>query len=585
MRPDSRLLQKRPFGGVFLFRPTFWAAAAWVLLAASWLNASHYRPWVNFQSELMALVALAVLALVAGWTTPQGAKQPWPLVATIVLGCTVIPLSHWLTGLMPFGGDLFVSVTYLAALAGGIVVGFDLQLRQTADRAPSITIPWGAVLWVPAVLSALIGVLQWLDYSEVLGTWANHGSPGERPMGNVAQTNQLASLLLMGACGLWFDFERRRIHRTLFVVVLTLLSGVLALTQSRTGLLSATIVAAFIWIKTGSSREATWRLPRCLPLVWGASIWAMFLAVPALNEATYLGGNRNISLMDPNSRQMLWLQMLHAIGESPLWGYGWNQTAAAHNTGALAYPGSLTYSYAHNLVLDLLAWCGIPVGLALVLAIAYWLFTRLRRVAEPVGVAAMAGLLPLIVHSQLEYPFAYAYFLVCGGVLVGIVEACVAPRGRAWAMSSRLLAGTALVLTCLGAYASYEYILAEEDFRVVRFNGMRFGRIPENYVAPNFHLLTQLGAMLAAGRMEVRRGMPAQEVELLRKVALRFPYGALGNKYAQALALNGDPDGARRQMKIMRGMYGARYHSALVQEWHELQATKYPEFARVRLGD
>lgn len=528
-------------------------------------------------------MALAALTIVSGWTVPPGAKQPWPRSAIVVLGGVVIPIGHWLTGLAPFGGDLFISAVYLAALAGAIVVGFDLWSKQQADPAPSIKIPWGAVLWVPALLSALIGVLQWLDYSAVLGTWANHGSPGERPMGNVAQTNQLASLLLMGACGAWFEFEQRRMHRTTFLVLLALLSGVLVLTQSRTGLLSATVVALFLWVKMAAGAGRAWRTPRVLPIVWGALVWTVFLAVPIVNEALYLGGSRNISLVDPNSRQVLWQQMLYAIAQSPFWGYGWNQTAGAHNIGALAYPGSLTYSYAHNLVLDLLAWCGIPIGLALVLALAYWFLTRLRWVTDPAGVAAMAALLPLAVHSQLEYPFAYGYFLVTGGVLAGVVEASVRTKAKFWRMPARLLAGIAVVLGTLGAYASYEYILAEEDFRVVRFNGLRFGSIPVGYAAPELHLLTQLGAMLAAGRMEVRRGMSVEEIDLLRKVALRFPYGALGYKFAQALALNGDPEGATRQMKIMHGMYGPRYYAGLVQELRDLQKSKYPEFGKVHL--
>lgn len=533
----------------------------------------------------MALTGVAILGGVTGLNTLAGSRRPWPLSAVVVLGSTIIPLSHWWSGLAPFGGDLFVSVAYLVALAGAIVVGFDLTLSQRADRRSplAIPVPWGGVLWIPAVLSALVGVLQWLGYSEVLGTWANHASPGDRPMGNVAQPNQLASLLLMGACAAWFDFEQRRIHRTLFVVALILLSGVLVLTQSRTGLISATAVAAFIWIKAGTNGPTAWRVPRSAPLIWGVLVWAIFLGVPGWSEDAFLGGNRNISLFDPNSRQVLWLQMIHAIGQSPLWGYGWNQTATAHNTGALAYPGLLTYSYAHNLVLDLVAWCGIPIGLALVFALAYWFLTRLRRVTDPAGVAAMAALLPLAVHSQFEYPFAYAYFLLMGGILAGIVEAGVVPAPRAWAMPARLLTGVAVILGSLGVYASYEYVLAEEDFRVVRFNGVGFGRIPEGYVAPELHVLTQLGAMLAAGRMEIRRDMSPDDIDLLRKVALRFPYGALGNRFAQALALNGDPEGATRQMKIIRGMYGPRYYAAVTQEWRRLRDGKYPEFDAVDL--
>jgi hypothetical protein len=35
-----------------------------------------------------------------------------------------------------------------------------------------------------------------------------------------------------------------------------------------------------------------------------------------------------------------------------------------------------------------------------------------------------------------------------------------------------------------------------------------------------------------------------------------------------------NPEGAARQMKIMRGMYGPLYHAGLVQEWRDLQESK-----------
>lgn len=547
----------------------------------SWLNASHYRPWVNFQSELMALVGLVLLALVAGFRRRPCIGQRWPASAVVVLATAAIPLIHWLTGLTPFGGDLVISFLYLGALAAAIVVGHDLSANGSSDA--HVTIPWGAVLWVPALASALIGVLQWLDYSEVLGTLANHGDLGDRPMGNVGQTNQLASLLLMGAGGAWFDFERRKLGRFTFALILSLLSLVMTLTQSRTGLLSATAIAVFLTFKIRRTTSVGWRTPRGLPLLWALIVWATFLAVPSLSDALHLGGNRNIGLFDPNSRQLLWAQMIHAITQSPWWGYGWNQTATAHNVGALAYPGELTYNYAHNFVLDVLAWCGIPLGTALILALAGWFVFRIRQVSNVAGVAAMAAMLPMVIHSQLEFPFAYAYFLVNAGLLAGVVEADTQTSSTLRCpMPDRLLTTMAVALGVLGLYTSYEYIKVEEDFRVVRFEGLRIGSTSIDYHPPSIHVLTQLGAMLQAARVQPRPGMESQEIELLRKVALRFPYGALGYRYALALALNGDPVGATKQLKTLRGMYGPRYYTGLIQDIREKQ-TRYPELAQLIL--
>lgn len=574
--------QKRPSGGVFLFQAGFWAWCGWALIATSWLNASHYRPWVNFQSEFMALAGVG-LVFVAWAVSQTGRTLEVPLLAQATLLVLLVPLVHAVTGLAPFVGDLWISLLYLAGLAAAITVGHALSARPAWPGAVLPGVPFGAFLWFPALVSALIGVLQWLDYSEVMGTLANHGDLGQRPMGNVAQTNQLATLLLMGGCAAWHDFESRKLGHTTLVLMLALLTAVLALTQSRTGLLSAAVVAIYLFWRLRSRRETAYRTPWAAPLIWLGLLGGFNALVPWINDTLLLGGNREISFTDPNSRQILWEQMLYAIGQSPWWGYGWNQTPTAHNVGALAYPGELTYSYAHNLVIDWLAWCGIPLGLLLSLALAYWFMTRMKRVQGPAGVAAMAALLPFAVHSLLEYPFAYTYFLVSAGVLAGMVEARLLQPHMPGRLSRRLALAGSLTLGVLGLGITYEYIQAEEEFRVVRFSNMRIGAIPEGHSSPNIHVLTQLGAMLRAGWIEAKPGMDSEDIRLLHHVARRFPYGALGYRYALAMALNGDPDGAAQQMRVMRGMYGERYYQGLAYDLTGPQTARYPQLKAVRL--
>ncbi|MBK7313053.1 MAG: hypothetical protein IPI80_04405 [Burkholderiales bacterium] len=47
--------------------------------------------------------------------------------------------------------------------------------------------------------------------------------------------------------------------------------------------------------------------------------------------------------------------------------------------------------------------------------------------------------------------------------------------------------------------------------------------------------------MLYGGRVTPRPGMPEQEIELVKIVASRYPWPATQNRYALALALNGNP--------------------------------------------
>ena len=192
----------------------------------------------------------------------------------------------------------------------------------------------------------------------------------------------------------------------------------------------------------------------------------------------------------------------------------------------------------------------------------------------------MACLLPIATHSLFEFPFAYSYFLVASGLMVGIVEGS-RPEVKTVKLNIQLVFASLALWFVVGTYIVYEYILVEEDFRVVRFENLRLGRTPTGYEMPNIWMLSHMGAMLNAGRQQAVPGMSSAEIENLRKVSQKFPYGALSFRYTMALALNGQPVAATRQMAIIRGMYGERYYQGAVSVLREQQQEKYPELAKV----
>ena len=172
------------------------------------------------------------------------------------------------------------------------------------------------------------------------------------------------------------------------------------------------------------------------------------------------------------------------------------------------------------------------------------------------------------------------------------MAACVGVSGptQAWLMVLiLLLASTKLAealpppaltsLLMVGGYLTNEYFQIEEDFRVVRFENLRVGKTPAMYEIPPIWMLSHMGTMLKVARQEVQPNMTKMALEDLRKVSLRFPYGAMHLRYVLALALNGDPQEARHQMAIIHGMFGDFYYNACKQELYKLQQEKYPQLA------
>ena len=126
-----------------------------------------------------------------------------------------------------------------------------------------------------------------------------------------------------------------------------------------------------------------------------------------------------------------------------------------------------------------------------------------------------------------------------------------------------------------------EYMKIEEDFRIARFEALRIGKTPADYQRPQVHLLTQLDALLEGSRVVPSPGMSLERIELSRKVAMRFPWTAVQNRYALSLALNGHRAEAIRQLKVMRAMHGEKMFEGIVSNWNELGDSKYPELKEV----
>jgi len=505
-------------------------------------------------------------------------------IPSVFGGIFFIIIFIWLQfyfGLIPFSGDALISSMYLASFVISIVLG-SLLAGQTKTNQPNLQIGLNHSIWVAAIISAGIGLVQWLNFADSLGIFVVQTELGTRAAGNLAQPNQLATLLLMGMASLGYVFEKRVIGKTGLIVAVAFLTAVLVLTQSRAGMVSVVAIATFLLWK---QRIGTLRLPKQAIFWWVGGFALATLVLPSISDGLQMSGSRSLTESSSISeRWLIWKQVAYAIAQAPWFGYGWNQTPTANVIGALAYPGSTTYTNAHDIGLDLMVWCGIPIGMLLIGIMVYWVISRMRAVQKPDAVLAMAALLPIAVHSMLEFPFAYAYFLISAGFFVGIIEAAHKPA-RSLAIKVRWLWPLFVVWAGIGGYIVYEYFQIEEDFRVVRFENLRVGATPTGYEAPHVRMLSHMAAMLKAARQVPRPDMLPEELKNLRKVSDRFAYGAIRFKYVKALALNGDLAGANKQLRIIRSLYGESFYKASTEELMRLSTEKYPQLDQVKLTE
>ncbi len=554
-----------------------------VLLLCSWMQPVHFLPWVSWHSEVLAFVAVGLFASIAVVGQIKKDAAAWismPVVAMPFFGLALLVVVQAAAGLVTFAGDALVFCFYLALCVAALVLGFGAgaNSKDNTSQAQAL-VPLEVVaftLLAGAFASAVVAFAQVFELWEQ-SAWISRMPQLRRPGGNLGQPNQLATLLLMGVVSLMFLYESGKLRALVSVLIFLVLGTALAVTESRTGVLSFLLLLGWWFVK---NKRVGFKLSQWVITLSGIGFLAFFWAWPSI-FAFVLQTSGVDADIKAGTRLVVWPQLLEAVAQRPWWGWGLNQVPKAHNAVAHAYAVSEPFSYSHNILLDLALGVGVPLTALLVLATGVWLWRRVRTANSLPPWYCLALVLPVAVHSMLEFPFAYAYFLMPVMFVLGVLEGAAGSK-LVFRIGVRSAAAFLLGVSALAAWSVVEYVAIEEDFRVARFEALRVGQIPADYQKPDIVLLTQLGALLNGARISPKPGMTVDELALAKKVALRYPWPATQNRYALSLALNGDPEEAVRQLRVMRAMHGEKTYQQIKANWKDL-AHKYPQLLEIKL--
>ena len=286
------------------------------------------------------------------------------------------------------------------------------------------------------------------------------------------------------------------------------------------------------------------------------------LVLPYLNSflSHYFSINSTHTVYDRATtgfgRLNIWNQMYHAIVQSPWIGYGWNQTTAAQFNVVDAISGREWATSAHNLFLDILVWCGIPLGLLIILFFTYFYFNLFKGISNIEGAFVFLIISSFIIHALLEYPLYYAYFLLPFGLMCGTL---IINKQHKELIIKKIYIIYIFVLSLLGlTFIASEYVKVEDNLFAGRLHAM--GNLKSNVELPYrlyfFDNFNQRAHWLALyPKMKVNQ-QQIQNSQYMVKSYLK-PYDL--HKSAQLLAFNGYSDEARRQLKILQIMYGLEF--------------------------
>lgn len=535
------------------------------LTVAAWLVPNHYPPWLAAWSDAVAIVGLLGLLPCAALAASAAGRVSWRLPAVAAL-CWAVLLGQLATGKILYAGDALMAALYLglwlgAVLAGGWMAGASTkgrarqQIAGSGDALDALAAAW----LFAAVLSVGIALVQWTGAIN-LGIYGADLPPGTRPFANVGQPNNFCTLCFLGLCGLLWLQRRQRVRGAAFWLAAGFLLWGMAMSQSRTGWLQ--IGGLLLWGLAMRARAGL-SITRGQLFALAALFVATILLWPWACDILMLSTGRPLAeQMSAGVRLPYWWAMLDAIGRQPLWGYGWQQVGAAQQQVALAHPVlGVYFDHSHNLVLDLLLWNGIPAGALIIALLGWWFVAHIRACRDARAAWLLAAVGGVVTHAMVEYPLDYAYFLIPVGLAMGAIEQFAPTGARLLRVPRGAALGFALLLAVAFAGVASDYVKAEANDRIQRFELAHIGTDRVHTPAPRLRLLTQLEAYLQIAHTDPAPGMSPAQLDALRKAALRWGYPATLARYALALKLNGQPQDAAHELQVLRHIWGDKAYA------------------------
>jgi O-antigen ligase len=398
-------------------------ALAFLAVGAPTLVAFNLPPSATFLNQAVAVLgwgAWLMLIAACGWLGPWRVGRG---LASLLIGLGATLAAALVSWGLHLPAPLAASSIAMIAAAGWVAVVAAMLSR--ADSADTVFRALCVALVAAGLLSVLIGVIQLFFPELAAGGLVAATSAEGRAVGNLRQPNHLSSLLLWSLVAVVWLGERGVLQRAAVVAIgAALLFGVV-MSASRTGVIGIGLLAAWGLLDKRLSRSSRLML-LLLPLVY----WLFWSGLSAWAHETrqVFGGERRFSADGDisSSRFAIWRDTLSLMLQHPLWGVGFGEFNFAWSLTPFPQRPVAFFDHTHNLPLQLVVELGWPLAGVVLLALLYALvraFVAAWRAPDPerrLVRAALVMVVMMVVHSQLEYPLWYGYFLLPTAFLFGL---------------------------------------------------------------------------------------------------------------------------------------------------------------------
>ncbi len=408
-----------------------WTAIMVFAVAVPSLLAFNLPPSATFLNQATSLMGWALVAIVLAATAQLTASRLGSALKAALAALAVLLLSavgSWHFAGLPSG----LTLSAIGVIASTMLVLWLAAAVAQAGHGAAAFNAFCIALIVTGVLSTLIGMVQVFAPQWADGQWIATASVPGRASGNLRQPNHLSSLLLWAALALVWMLETGRIKRPVVAALGSLFMLGLVLSASRTGTLGVIVLA--LWGALDKQRPRAVRVMLLLSPLLYALCWLGLTEWARESHQVFGGAERLTADGDMSSSRFgIWANTLALIAQHPWFGVGFGEFNFAWSLTPFPKRPHAFFDHTHNLPLQFAVELGLPLTVLVLslLMFAMWRAWQGSRdkssvdapmpsVDAPMRMAAFMMVLMMALHSQLEYPLWYAYFLLPTAFALGL---------------------------------------------------------------------------------------------------------------------------------------------------------------------
>jgi len=524
----------------------------WVL---PFLYYHHAYPITTFYQEtgaaLLGLCAMPLLLTARYWQAPEV-----PRIVMLPIGLMLLLMVQFFLGRVIHFDHLMMMGLYFLFAALLMMLG---QRLRAELGLPMLVTVLAFFLLFGAELNSLAGILQHYRWNTFLNSVIT-AKTSHAVYGNTAQANHFADHIALGLISLGLVYARFGLRVWQVVLLASPLLFVLVLSGSRSSWLYLLFALALAFIWQRRDRALRPLMHYSLILVAGFGLMHLVVQIPWLEGVT--GSVTTMERLLGESaggliRVHLWKEGALIFFQYPLMGAGFGQFAYQHFllSSELRNPAIAgLYNNAHNLVMQIAAEGGLA-GVAILFATAgLWFWQSVMRGVQfslyhwwGYAVLAVLG-----IHSLLEYPFWYMYFIGVAAIMLGIFD--VTTYRLELRMLGRISVAMMLLLGALSLVQIYQGYHRLENALALRGKAEKTPNLlpqikQELLAVQRSALLGSYAELFIASTLEPSEDHLKAKLDLNER-ALRFiPIAPVVYRQASLLALSNLPDEARLQME------------------------------------